>query len=63
MQEDNAKSVFASGCTSWYKTADGRITNNWPNSTLTYWRKTKRVDWDDYAVVARGQTRARAAAE
>ncbi|WP_428482428.1 flavin-containing monooxygenase [Pyruvatibacter mobilis] len=63
VQEDNAKSVFASGCTSWYKTADGRITNNWPNSTLTYWRKTKRVDWDDYAVVARGQTRARAAAE
>lgn len=63
VQADNAKSVFASGCTSWYKTADGRITNNWPNSTLTYKRMTKRVNWDDYAVVARGAGHAQVAAE
>jgi len=63
VQEDNANSVFAAGCTSWYKTEDGRITNNWPNSTLTYKRRTKRVDWDDYAVVARGDRATQAAAE
>lgn len=63
VQEDNAKSVFAAGCTSWYKTADGRITNNWPNSTFTYWRMTRRVNWEDYSVVAKGAQAARAAAE
>lgn len=63
VQADNAKSVFASGCTSWYKTADGRITNNWPNSTLTYWRRTRKVNWDDYVAVARREQRAQVAAE
>jgi len=63
VQADNANSVFAAGCTSWYKTADGRITNNWPNSTWTYKRRTRRVNWDDYAVVARSRTGLSAAAE
>ncbi len=63
VQADNAASVFASGCTSWYKTADGRITNNWPNSTLTYYRRTRRVNWDDYVAVAREAAAVSAAAE
>ena len=29
---------------SWYKNADGRITNNWSGTTIRYWWKTRRAD-------------------
>lgn len=63
VQEDNAKSVFNAGCTSWYKTADGRITNNWPNHTYYYWWLTRKVNWGDYVTQARLPQPALAAAE
>ncbi|GAA2316405.1 NAD(P)/FAD-dependent oxidoreductase [Nonomuraea roseoviolacea subsp. roseoviolacea] len=34
--------VWQDGCRSWYKTADGRITNNWPGTTTLYRRLTSR---------------------
>jgi cation diffusion facilitator CzcD-associated flavoprotein CzcO len=37
-----AKSVWATGCTSWYKTEGGKITNNWSDFTLRYWWRTRR---------------------
>ncbi|WP_436763456.1 flavin-containing monooxygenase [Streptosporangium sp. V21-05] len=33
--------VWQAGCTSWYKNATGRITNNWPGATTTYRRITR----------------------
>ncbi|MGR6916174.1 flavin-containing monooxygenase [[Actinomadura] parvosata] len=34
--------VWGAGCQSWYKTASGRITNNWPGPTTLYRRLTTR---------------------
>ncbi|HEX4217439.1 MAG TPA: NAD(P)/FAD-dependent oxidoreductase [Acidimicrobiales bacterium] len=39
--------AWAGSCRSWYKTATGRITNNWPSWTLRYWLHTLRVRRDD----------------
>ena len=36
------KTVWATSCTSWYKTEDGKITNNWSDFTLRYWWRTRR---------------------
>lgn len=44
------RTVFAAGCDSWYKTADGRITNNWPGPTLRYWWDTRRVRTADLLI-------------
>ncbi|WP_329084069.1 MULTISPECIES: flavin-containing monooxygenase [unclassified Streptosporangium] len=33
--------VWQAGCTSWYKNAAGRVTNNWPGTTTTYRRITR----------------------
>ncbi|MGH3864922.1 MAG: alpha/beta hydrolase fold domain-containing protein [Pseudonocardiaceae bacterium] len=52
MQRRLANSIWATGCTSWYQTATGRITNNWPGYTSEYRRRTRRVDLADYHVVA-----------
>lgn len=42
------RTVWATHCDSWYKTASGRIVNNWPYSTLTYWWRTRRPNFGDY---------------
>jgi cation diffusion facilitator CzcD-associated flavoprotein CzcO len=59
VQDDNAKSVFASGgCTSWYKTAEGKVTNNWANYTFKYWWRTRRPNFAEFTMRARiGNTR------
>ncbi|WP_440104235.1 flavin-containing monooxygenase [Streptosporangium sp. H16] len=33
--------VWQAGCTSWYKNASGRVTNNWPGTATTYRRITR----------------------
>ena len=38
-----ASTAWVSNCTSWYKTASGRVTNNWPTWTVRYWRDTLRL--------------------
>ncbi|APB01755.1 flavin-containing monooxygenase [Nocardia seriolae] len=35
-------------CTSWYRTASGRITNNWPGITRSYRRRTRKLRLSDY---------------
>jgi cation diffusion facilitator CzcD-associated flavoprotein CzcO len=42
--------VFAGGCRSWYLTADGRNTQNWPGSTLDFRRRTRRLRLADYVL-------------
>ncbi|MEQ9478842.1 MAG: NAD(P)/FAD-dependent oxidoreductase [Algiphilus sp.] len=48
LQERLSHTVWAGGCSSWYQTADGRITNNWPGKTLEYRRLTRRLDIQSY---------------
>jgi hypothetical protein len=33
--------VWGAGCDSWYKNAEGRVTNNWPRRTTVYRRLTR----------------------
>jgi cation diffusion facilitator CzcD-associated flavoprotein CzcO len=42
------RTVWAQGCTSWYLTAEGRNTTNWPGYTLEFWLKTRAPRWNDY---------------
>ena len=35
-------SVWAGGCTSWYKRDDGRIVNNWVGAAVRYWWETRQ---------------------
>lgn len=46
--------VWGAGCQSWYKTADGRVTNNWPGRTTLYRRLTARPPLDAYRPVPAG---------
>jgi cation diffusion facilitator CzcD-associated flavoprotein CzcO len=42
------RTVWAASCHSWYKTASGRITNNWSGPTIAYWARTVRPRWADF---------------
>ncbi|WP_280504037.1 flavin-containing monooxygenase [Nocardia farcinica] len=35
-------------CSSWYRDASGRITNNWPGTVTSYRRRVRTLDPDDY---------------
>jgi cation diffusion facilitator CzcD-associated flavoprotein CzcO len=51
LQRDVGRSVWATGCRSWYKTATGKVTNNWSGFTLKYRWETWRVKFADYVMV------------
>ncbi|MCB0970913.1 MAG: hypothetical protein KDA97_05260, partial [Acidimicrobiales bacterium] len=42
------RTVWATDCHSWYKTHDGRITNNWSGPTIRYWWRTARRRRDEF---------------
>ncbi len=42
------ETVWAHVDHSWYKNADGKITNNWYGTTTRYWWDTRRVDFSQY---------------
>jgi cation diffusion facilitator CzcD-associated flavoprotein CzcO len=44
LQRDLARSVWAADKQSWYKLADGTITNNWPHSTIRYRQLLRSAD-------------------
>ena len=48
VQERLAKSVWESGCHSWYLDSHGRNTINWPGFTFTYRHETQEVNPADY---------------
>jgi len=48
IQEELAYTPWAGSCTSWYKTADGRILNNWPGSAKAYADALACFDAEDY---------------
>jgi hypothetical protein len=48
LQRDLARSVWATVGASWYKLADGTITNNWPHSTIRYRRLLRKARLEDF---------------
>jgi cation diffusion facilitator CzcD-associated flavoprotein CzcO len=50
LQRRLARTVFATGCRSWYLTPDGRNTLNWPGSTLEFRLRTRRLHLQDLEV-------------
>ncbi|PHK95520.1 cyclohexanone monooxygenase [Pseudoroseomonas rhizosphaerae] len=40
--------AWSGGCTSWYKTAEGRIVNNWSGTVAAYQDRTARLAREDY---------------
>ncbi len=53
VDEASRTSVWESGCHSWYTTAAGRNTNNWPDHTFLYRHRVKRFDLAAYRVMPR----------
>lgn len=37
-------------CSSWYRNAAGRITNNWPGTVSAYWLRTRRLKLSDFSI-------------
>ncbi len=56
IQRALAGSVWAAACHSWYKTASGKITNNWPGPTMQYWWRTAVPRRRDYRFDAIGHS-------
>jgi cation diffusion facilitator CzcD-associated flavoprotein CzcO len=53
VQRELKRTVWATTGKSWYKTEDGRITNNWSGSTIRYWWETRHADLSLYHQKAR----------
>jgi cation diffusion facilitator CzcD-associated flavoprotein CzcO len=51
VQERVGHTVFAGGCRSWYLTENGRNTQNWPASTLTFRRRLRRFRLEEFEPV------------
>jgi len=51
VQSASETSVWESGCHSWYTTASGRNTNNWPDHTFLYRYRVRRFDIAAYRVM------------
>ena len=51
VQTASRTSVWESGCHSWYTTASGRNTNNWPSHTFMYRYRVRRFDLAAYRVM------------
>ena len=49
VDEANANKAWgASKVSSWYKSASGRVAQNWPFPLLEYWKRTRHPDPEDY---------------
>jgi len=53
VQQRLARSVWNSGCRSWYLDANGQNTTMWPGFTWEYWRRTRRFDAEHYITTPR----------
>ncbi|MFW1838057.1 flavin-containing monooxygenase [Acinetobacter gyllenbergii] len=53
IQERMKSTMWSQGCTSWYQTATGKNTNNWPGFTLEYRQRTRRFDLENYTQIAK----------
>lgn len=55
LQRALGKTAWAASCNSWYKTAAGKITNNWSGFTSAYWWRTRRPDLGAFHQATRGE--------
>ncbi len=53
VERASRKSVWESGCASWYTTDSGRNTNNWPDHTFLYRYRVRQFDLSKYRVMPR----------
>lgn len=51
IQAELAHTPWAGSCTSWYKTAEGKILNNWPGTAKAYADAVARFDAESYEEV------------
>lgn len=51
IQRDMARTIWKSGCDSWYQDKNGRVVALWPHSTVKYWRDMREVKLDEYEMV------------
>ncbi|ENU29981.1 hypothetical protein F991_02468 [Acinetobacter sp. CIP-A165] len=51
IQERMKSTMWSQGCNSWYQTAAGKNTNNWPGFTFEYRQRTRRFDLEHYVQV------------
>jgi cation diffusion facilitator CzcD-associated flavoprotein CzcO len=54
VQERLARSVWMSGCRSWYLDERGRNVAIWPRTTVRYWVETRRMRRRDYTLTTAG---------
>jgi cation diffusion facilitator CzcD-associated flavoprotein CzcO len=57
LRERMRKTVWASGCQSWYLDARGRNVSLWPASSTSYWLRTRRFSPADYSFSRAGKPR------
>jgi cation diffusion facilitator CzcD-associated flavoprotein CzcO len=55
LQQRLSRTVWASGCRSWYIDERGRNTTLWPGFTVEYWARTRRFRLEDYVIEAGGE--------
>lgn len=48
IQRRLAESVWTAGCSNWYRSESGKVTNNWPGTTSAYRRRIRRPDPEDF---------------
>jgi cation diffusion facilitator CzcD-associated flavoprotein CzcO len=52
LQRELDDTAWSAGCKSWYKNAEGKVTNNWSSWTVRYWWRTRRAKLDEFEQVA-----------
>jgi cation diffusion facilitator CzcD-associated flavoprotein CzcO len=55
LQKELAGSAWAGSCSSWYKHAGGRISNNWPGSVEDYKKRTGAFDIGEYEQIRQAE--------
>jgi cation diffusion facilitator CzcD-associated flavoprotein CzcO len=59
VDEKMKKTVWATGCTSWYLAGGGRNSTLWPGFTFDYARRTRKLDLDAFTMVGEARRDAR----
>lgn len=50
IQDRLSRSVWATGCSSWYQSPNGRVTTNWPGQVQEYRERTADLDLADFGL-------------
>ncbi|HEX5061124.1 MAG TPA: NAD(P)/FAD-dependent oxidoreductase [Kofleriaceae bacterium] len=50
LQQSLTRMTWAADCHNWYKTDDGKITNNWSGHTTQYWWRTRKPNLDELEI-------------